>query len=507
MPTRARIPAALGAALLAVALTAVPAFGHAELLGSKPAGGQTLERAPDRFVLTFDEAIDTGLVQLQVTDASGRSAHRGEAFHPGGSEERVAIGLRPGIEGRIVATYRVISEDGHPVGKRTIFRVRPPAPAPDDKGQATAPGGEQGAAPGGGAVMQEEGEIHEDLTGPVTDFAFAVVRGLSYLAIALAIGGVIFLGVVWLPALTRCATAGAPWRKVSTGFVRSLRRVEILAFVVGVLATAAAIVLQAATIAGVSFWDALDADRIDAVWGTRVVDAWAMRLLVWLVLGTLLLATLRPQRAPVLRRAVLGAYGSALGPLPSRLVALALALTGGVLAATAAVAGHSWSSDPQALLVGADVVHVLSMGAWVGGLVMLLVALRVVRRALLAPDSTVLLAEVVGRFSRLAVGVVTLLALTGAIQAIALVGSFEALVESAHGRLVFAKICLLGLLVTLGAVNQRRALPRLRTLAAGGEEPGRARAILRRTVAAEVALVLVVLAVTAVLVAAEPASG
>jgi copper transport protein len=113
---------------------------------------------------------------------------------------------------------------------------------------------------------------------------------------------------------------------------------------------------------------------------------------------------------------------------------------------------------------------------------------------------------VVDRFSRLALAMVTLLAITGA-QAIALVGSFEALVDTAHGRLVLAKICLLGLLVSLGAFNRRRVLPRLRRLATGGEDPGRARTILRRTVAAEVALVLVVLAVTAVLVAAEPASG
>jgi copper transport protein len=504
---------ALSAALLALALTAVPAFGHAQLLGSKPADGQTLERAPQRFVLTFDEAIDTQFVQLEVRDASGRRADRGEAYHPGGSEERVAVRLRPDVEGRIVASYRVISEDGHPVAKRTVFRVRPPEPAADEGEQGAAPGGgggdaDKGAMPGGGeAAMQEEGEIHADLSGPVTDFAFAIARGLGYLALALAIGGMIFMGVVWLPALAHCATAATPWRDVSAGFVRALRRIVILAVVMGIVATAAAIVLEAATIAGVSFWDALNADTIEAVWGTRVVDAWALRLLVWLLLGALLVGTLRPQRAPVLRRAALGAYGSALGPLPSRLVALAIALGAGVLAVTAAAAGHSWSSDPQALLVGADVVHVLSMSAWAGGLVMLLVAFVVVRRHLVAPDSTIVLAQVVGRFSGLALAVVTLLVITGATQAIALVGSFEALVDTAHGRLVLAKICLLGLLVSLGAFNRRRALPRLRRLAAGGEGPGRARTILRRTVAAEVALVLVVLAVTAVLVAAEPASG
>ena len=100
-----------------------------------------------------------------------------------------------------------------------------------------------------------------------------------------------------------------------------------------------------------------------------------------------------------------------------------------------------------------------------------------------------------------------LIIITGAIQSLVLVGSLPAFVETAHGRLVLAKIALLALLLGLGAYNQRRSLPRLRKLAEGRQVPGRAAAILRRAVAAEVALVLVVIGVTSVLVAASPASG
>jgi copper transport protein len=62
----------------------------------------------------------------------------------------------------------------------------------------------------------------------------------------------------------------------------------------------------------------------------------------------------------------------------------------------------------------------------------------------------------------------------------------------------------LSMLVALGAYNRRRSLPRLRRLAAGGEEPGRAAALLRRAVAFEVAFILVVLGVTSVLVGTTP---
>ena len=61
------------------------------------------------------------------------------------------------------------------------------------------------------------------------------------------------------------------------------------------------------------------------------------------------------------------------------------------------------------------------------------------------------------------------------------------------------------MLIALGAFNQRWVLPRLRLLAAGGGAPGTAAAVLRRSVALEVGFALVVIAVTSVLVATEPA--
>ena len=507
MQPAARFLAAFTSALLALAVFAGAALAHAELLRSKPAGGQMLERSPRSFVLTFDEAIDTEFVQLRVTDSAGRRVDRGAAHHPGGREELVAVRLRRGLEGTLTASYRVISEDGHPVGKRTSFRVEPPeqmgAPAPSKQGS------KEGSMQEPGPAMREEAQAEhaQPLTGPVTDAAFAAARGLGYLSVALAIGGVVFMMVVWLPALSRLATAGAEWRATSERFVAPLKWIVVGAVALGLVATALAIVLEAATVAGVSFWAALDPDVIEPITDTRVVEAWGLRLLVWMLLGALLLRSLRWRRAPMLRRAALGAEGSALGPNPSRVQALLLIAAAAALATTAAMASHSWTESPRALLIGADVVHVLSMSAWVGGLVMLLLAVRVARRHLPPGDSTSLLAQVVGLFSRLAIVVVALIIITGAIQSIVLVGSLPAFVETAHGRLVLAKIALMVLLLALGAYNQRRSLPRLRKLAEGRQEPGRAAAILRRAVAAEVALVLVVIGVTSVLVAASPAGG
>ena len=76
--------------------------------------------------------------------------------------------------------------------------------------------------------------------------------------------------------------------------------------------------------------------------------------------------------------------------------------------------------------------------------------------------------------------------------------------ETHDGRLVLAKASLFLLLISLGAYNQRRLLPRLRQRALEGVEPGRAGALLRRAVAYEVGFALVVLSVTSVLVVTQP---
>jgi copper transport protein len=497
---RPRLTLALVAALLGSAVLAATALGHATLLGSKPKAGQVLERSPRTVVLVFDEAIDPEFVRLQVEGADGRRVDRGEPYHPGGREERVAVRLAPRLAGAYTASYRVISEDGHPVVKQTVFRVRPPAPERDEEAM-TPPSG-------GGPAMQDQPGEHEDLDGGgVTEAAFAVTRGLGYLAMALAVGGVVFLFVAWLPGLAHVAGGGTEWLAVSERFARLLRRIVEGAVILGLAATVVAIVLEAATAIGTSFWAALDADAVDAVSDTRPVRAWTVRLALWLLIGIAVLVVVRPRRAPGLRRAALGAVGTAPAPGLSRPQAAMLGAALVALALTAPIGGHSGTYSPSGLLVVTDLVHVLSMSVWLGGLVMLLVALPIAVRALPGRERIALVAAVVGRFSRLAGVAVALLLLTGIVQSVVLVNSFEAFVDTAYGRLVLAKIALFACLIALGAYNRRRLLPRLELVAGGGEEPERAAALLRRSVAYEVGLALIVLGVASVLVATEPAVG
>jgi copper transport protein len=76
--------------------------------------------------------------------------------------------------------------------------------------------------------------------------------------------------------------------------------------------------------------------------------------------------------------------------------------------------------------------------------------------------------------------------------------------DTAFGRAVLIKVVLLAVLIALGAVNRRRVVPALRRLAEAGSAPGAAGHLLRRTLRAEVALVVAVLGVTAALVSYPP---
>ena len=492
---------ACGAALVASLALATTAFGHAKLLRTDPQEGSMLNRAPRAVVLTFSEAIDPALVRLEVRDAAGGRVDRGVPFHPGGRDEVLAVALVPGLEGRVVARYRVISEDGHPVAKTLTFQVRR---EPAERKEAAPPGGDA-SPPSAGAPVEDSGHVGAD-TGNVTEVTFAAARGLGYLAIALAIGGALFMFVVWLPGLAAVAGSGREWVGISAAFARRLRQVVLGAVVLGLLASATSIVLEAATAAGVSFWAALDRDLIDSVSSTRPVEAWSVRIVVWLLLGAVLVAALRPGRVPVLRPSVLGASGTAVGPASSRMHLLVFGALALGLAFTAPMAGHTGDHSPTGLLMCSDTMHVLCMSAWLGGLAMLLIVVALAARLLPGSERTRLMAAVVGRFSIVARFAVLLLLATGVTQSVALVGSVRALFDTDYGLLVLAKIFLLALLIAFGAFNQRWALPRLRLLAAGGQEPGRAASILRQSVALEVAFAVLVIAVTSVLVTTEPAN-
>jgi copper transport protein len=478
---------ALAATLLALLLSPAVASAHAILESTTPQRGATLRVEPRQVVLRFSESVEGNFGAVRVFDAKAQRVDDGHTEHPGGTSSQLAVGLRPGLpRGTYVATYRVISADSHPVSGGLVFSI---------------------GAPGATATPTVADLIGESEAGPVTQAAFGLARGLTYLATALVLGGLAFLLAVWLPALRAAAAAGEEWVAASDAFLGRARLLLLGGALLGAVAGAAGIVLQGATAGATNAWQALKPGVVSDVLGTRFGEVWSARALAFLVLATAIGLLLRGVRGATaragLRRIALGADGLAAASLPRAALALA-AIPAAFVAIAPALGGHASVQQPVALLFPLDVAHVLAMSAWIGGLILLLLALPDATRRLQAPDRTRLLAANLIRFSPIALGCVVVLLVTGTIQAFEHIAAWNQLLHTGFGRAVLIKVGLILLLIAVGAVNRRRVIPKLRGLVASAAAPGAAGHLLRRTLRAEVALVLVVLGVTAALVSYPP---
>ena len=168
-----------------------------------------------------------------------------------------------------------------------------------------------------------------------------------------------------------------------------------------------------------------------------------------------------------------------------------LAVAGAAAAATLVVhvaAGHAaGQSSLRWLALAEQAGHVVGVGAWIGGLVWLLLGLRQ------AAEGGRMAA--VQRFSRLAGIALAVVLATGTLRAVDEVGSVGRLVSTAYGRTLGVKLALVAGLVSLGALNRWRLVP-------GGS--GRL-GTLRRSVRGEVALAGLVLLATGLLTSLPPA--
>ncbi|HVM02237.1 MAG TPA: copper resistance protein CopC, partial [Acidimicrobiales bacterium] len=448
-------PLVAGALLAVGALVAAasPAAAHAELQETEPAGGSVLPRPPAGVALRFSEPVEVSFGSIRVFDQDGERLDAGRPRHPDRRSDAVELELPVLDDGAYVVTWRVLSADSHPVRGAFTFRVGPAAAgAEDTRALAQRLLNAQGGSTSVAAV-------------------YGVVRFAVFAALVLLVGGTAFALALW--------PAGLGDRRV--------RRLLGAAWLVLVGGTAVGIGLQGAYGGGLALADAFRPSVFEAVLDTRFGRVWAARLAL-LAVAAALLALLA--RRPRPRRAVVAA-----------------ALVGVGLLATPGVAGHAATGSLVPLAVAADVVHLGAVAFWLGGLAVLVIAV-------LRPGDPDTMERVVPRFSRAAFVAVVVILATGTLQGWRQAGSADALTSTTYGRLLLTKVALFAAMVGLGAmsrswVRRRYLSPQL----AASPGPGAVAATqgagglrrLRRSVAAEAAVAVVVLAVTSLLVNAVPA--
>ncbi|AOP50785.1 copper resistance CopC/CopD family protein [Streptomyces lydicus] len=423
----ARRSAALRVLVVAVALAgalfggAVPASAHAALTGSTPAQGSVVDRAPEQVALTFSEGVAMGDDSIRVLDPHGKRVDRGKLRNLcSGATVKYGTGLPPGLgDGTYTVAWQAVSADSHPVSGAFTFSVGAPS-----KSSAAVP-------------QQEAG-------GGLVGALYGIARCLAYAGFVLMVGGAAFV--------VACRPAAA--------LVRSVQRLVVHGWALLTGTTVAMLLLRTPYTGSGELADVFDLGGLQQVLLTKPGAALVSRLLL-LAAAALFVAVLFGAFARAHEPAGAGAESGAEGEAgavadPAEEARRRKDLTfglgiGGVivatgLAATWAMAEHASTGLQPAVAMPVDVLHLLAVAAWLGGLAALLVSLYwgppVERRA-------------VRRFSRIAFGSVVVLAATGVYQSWRQVGTWSALTGTSYGRLLLLKVGLVAVLVGIAWVSRR----------------------------------------------------
>lgn len=302
-----------------------------------------------------------------------------------------------------------------------------------------------------------------------------IAARVVHLAAQLSLLGIFcFMPMIATPAYARSGAA------MPQALHRKFRVGAWISLALALLAAVPWLVLVAQGMSGVPLPDVFAQGAVATVLAdTQFGDVWILRMI--------LLGVLVPFVAASGRRRMLDAAGASIAA---------------VLVAATAWQGHAGAEQglDGILHGGADAMHLVAAGGWLGALVPLALLLAQTRgeasRRAAAIARTATLA-----FSDLGLGCVTALLVTGAINAWFLVGSIAALLGTLYGQLLIAKIALFAVMVAFAAVNRLRLLPRLATTDHGRKALAsrNALAAIQRNALIEAAIGLIVIAIAGAL--------
>ncbi|MET9455234.1 copper resistance protein CopC [Streptomyces canus] len=375
--------------------TAGPASAHAALTGSDPQQGVVVDKAPDQVSLTFSEKVALSNDSLRVLDPKGKAVQEGKPFEVGGTT--YGVKLHSGLpDGTYTVTYQVVSADSHPVAGAYTFSVGAPSTTSVSVSGETAGGG-------------------------VVGWLYGFGRYMSYAGFIVLVGGAAFVLGCW--------QRGAG--------VKPMQRLVVGGWLTLTSATLLLLLLRGSYTGSGKAGDVFDLDLLGNVLQTKAGAALVSRLLL-LAAAALFISVL------------FGAYDKREDE-EKRDLTFGLAIGGTVvaagLAASWAMAEHASVGLQAGIAMPVDVVHLLAVATWLGGLIALLVALY-------RSDAPIESAAV-RRFSQVAFGSVVALVATGVYQSWRQLGSWSAFTETRYGQLLLVKIGLVALLVGVAFVSRR----------------------------------------------------
>lgn len=185
-----RLFAGLVAAVALVLAVAAPASAHATLERTDPSDGSVLAVQPAVIAAQFDESVGVSADSLRVFSPTGQRVDNGTTTH-GAQDNIITISLRSGLgNGTYTAAWHVISADSHPVSGAFSFSIGAPSKTSVNPT----------------AIVTRASTFQ--------GVAFGVARWAAYLAFALLAGTIVFLALCW----PKGATARGSFRMIVIGW-------------------------------------------------------------------------------------------------------------------------------------------------------------------------------------------------------------------------------------------------------------------------------------------------
>ena len=439
-----------------VASLALPtrAHAHGSLKAAKPAAGAHITEAPTSIHLVFSETPSLSLTSIRLLGPDGAEVSLGPLTRAADSESAVTTAIVGMLtSGVYTVRWQMAGDDGHPTRGTYRFTL---ALAPAMSG-ATMPAEQSHQNP-----ISQPDEPGFGVESP----AYVAIRWLQYCALLVIIGAIAFALVVLAFAqrlLTPPVVAGARQRAAGIAFSAAV-----------LLALTALLRLFAQSYA--LHGESLAPDL--ALLSTLLrVTQWGHAWIIEAVATVIALVAFANAR-----RGREGAWKLA-------------ALAGGAIALSMALSGHAAASPTLRLLaIGADTLHIVGAGGWLGSLLLVIVAgIPVVLRSEDAPPWPAV-ASLVNGFSPTALVFASMTAVTGVFAAWLHLETIPALWQTRYGQVLLLKLGVLSVTAAIGLYNWQRVKP---VLDAGPLGTHR----LQRSSAAELGIGVIVLLLTAILVA------
>jgi copper transport protein len=433
---------------------AMPVLAHALLLRSIPEANAVLDRAPAQVELFFSEAVDPAFSTIKVLDVNGQPVDNGDTQVDPADATHLTVSLRSLPDGIYTVSWKALSAtDGHVTLGSFPFAV----------GNVDA------------AAIATAAQASKQIKLSIGEVA---AKWLLYLSAMALVGSLLFGTVVWQPARRAAqidrAITEPPWHR----FVNLALIGLIVASIIGLL-------VQAGQASGGEIAAPWDTATNGVLFATRYGTLWIARLIFILVLIGLLLR--RPLPFQVSRREQALTFGAAL-----------------LMLMTISLGSHAAGEPQPTLPVAADVIHLLAASVWVGGLISFVLGVWSIRK-IDAVVRTRFTAQLIPRFSVLALISVATLALTGLYSAVLQIGALDALWNTLYGKALIVKLFIVLSMIGLGAIHLLIVTPRIKqdTAVRSATSPWPDR--FRRSVTIEVMLGVVLLLSVSVFTSLPPA--